>query len=239
MARIAYLLLCHKDPEGIIAQAAHLTAAGDFMVIHFDGRADRAAYERIRTALKDNPDVAFTPRRIKCGWGEWSLVAATLELARIGLARFPEATHFYLLSGDCMAIKSAEYIHRALDAEACDYIENHDFFASDWIKTGMKEDRLIYRHLFNERTHKWLFYQTLQLQQRLGLRRAIPPDLEVRIGSQWWCLRRATLQGVLDFLDMRPDVRRFFRTTWIPDETVFQTLVPHLVPRAPRSARVR
>ena len=23
---------------------------------------------------------------------------------------------------------------------------------------------------------------------------------------------------------------RFFRTTWIPDETFFQTLVPHLVP---------
>ena len=25
---------------------------------------------------------------------------------------------------------------------------------------------------------------------------------------------------------------RFFRTTWIPDETFFQTLVPHLVPQA-------
>ena len=131
-----------------------------------------------------------------------------------------------------MAIKSAEYIHRALGAEACDYIERHDFFASDWIKTGMKEDRLIYRHLLNEQPHKWLFYRTLELQQRLGFRRAIPADLEVRIGSQWWCPRRATLQGVLDFLELRPDVRRFFRTTWIPDETVFQTPVPHLVPRA-------
>jgi hypothetical protein len=29
----------------------------------------------------------------------------------------------------------------------------------------------------------------------------------------------------------RPDVVRFFRTTWIPDETFFQTLVAHLVPR--------
>jgi hypothetical protein len=27
-----------------------------------------------------------------------------------------------------------------------------------------------------------------------------------------------------------PDVVRFFRTTWIPDETFFQTLVRHLVP---------
>jgi hypothetical protein len=36
MAKIAYLLLCHKDPDGIIAQAERLTAAGDFVAIHFD-----------------------------------------------------------------------------------------------------------------------------------------------------------------------------------------------------------
>ena len=50
------------------------------------------------------------------------------------------------------------------------------------------------------------------------------------IGSQWWCLRRRTIEWILDFTDRRPDVMRFFRTTWIPDETFFQTLVRHLVP---------
>jgi hypothetical protein len=57
-----------------------------------------------------------------------------------------------------------------------------------------------------------------------------PADLQIQIGSQWWCLRRRTVEGVLAFLDRRPDVMRFFRTTWIPDETFFQTLVRHLVP---------
>ncbi|MFD1808257.1 hypothetical protein ACFSHQ_09350 [Gemmobacter lanyuensis] len=46
MAKIAYILLCHKDPEGIIAQAQRLTAAGDFISIHFDARAKREDYER-------------------------------------------------------------------------------------------------------------------------------------------------------------------------------------------------
>jgi hypothetical protein len=50
------------------------------------------------------------------------------------------------------------------------------------------------------------------------------------IGSQWWCLRRRTIEAVLDFCDARRDVMRFFRTTWIPDETFFQTIVRHLVP---------
>jgi hypothetical protein len=230
MARIAFTLLCHKDPEGIIAQAGRLTAAGDCVAIHFDARAAEADYRRLREALDPNPNVAFTRRRVKCGWGEWSLVEGSLEAVRAAVDAFPDATHFYMLSGDCMAIKSAEYAHRMLDAEEVDYIESFDFFDSDWIKTGIKEERLIYRHYLNERRHKELFYAMIEVQKRLGLARKVPADLDIMIGSQWWCLRRRTIEAVLDFMRRRLDVVRFFRTTWIPDETFFQTLVRHLVP---------
>lgn len=230
MAKIAYILLSHKDPEGIIAQAQRLTAAGDYVAIHFDANARREDFDAIRTALKDNASVTFAARRVKCGWGAWSLVEATLLAVQAAVDAFPRATHFYMLSGDCMPIKSAEYAHALLDREEVDYIESFDFFASDWIKTGIKAERLIYRHWFNERTQKWLFYTSIGLQQKLGLERPIPADLAIQIGSQWWCLRRRTVEWVLDFCRKRRDVMRFFRTTWIPDETFFQTLVRHLVP---------
>ncbi len=230
MARIAFILLCHKDPDAIIDQANRLTAVGDFMAIHFDARAKREHFDRIETALKDNPNVTFARKRIRCGWGEWSLVKATLLAIEAAEAAFQRATHFYLLSGDCMAIKSAEYVHDFLDENDSDFIESFDFLESDWIKTGIKEERLIYRHYFNERARKPLFYAALNLQKRLGLSRAIPADLQIMIGSQWWCLRRQTIEKILDFSRERMDVMRFFRTTWIPDETFFQTLVRHLVP---------
>ena len=232
MAKIAYILLCHKDPEGVIAQAGRLTATGDFIAIHFDRRAKPAEFDRVRAALADNPSVTFARRRIKCGWGEWSLIAATLEAVRAAADAFPRATHFYMLSGDCMPIKSSQYVHDFLDRAEVDYIESFDFFSSDWIKTGIKEERLIYRHLFNERNQKALFYAAMTLQKRLGLQRAVPADIQMQIGSQWWCLRRRTVEAVLDFCAKRPDVMRFFRTTWIPDETFFQTVVGHLVPVA-------
>ena len=231
MARIAFILLCHKDPKGIIAQARRLTGAGDFVSIHFDARASRADFDAIRSALADNPGVTFAARRIRCGWGEWSLVAATIEAVRAAVGAFPTATHFYMLSGDCLPIKSAAYVHDFLDENDVDHIENFDFFESDWIKTGFKEERLIYRHWFNERTQKRLFYASHDLQKRLGLTREVPADIQVMIGSQWWCLRRQTIEEVLAFCDARRDVVRFFSTTWIPDETFFQTLVPHLIPR--------
>ncbi len=230
MAKIAYILLCHKDPEAIIQQAERLTAAGDYMSIHFDARAKPAHFKQIRRALAHNPSVTFAAKRIKCGWGEWSLVEASLYAVEAAVEAFPRATHFYMLSGDCMAIKSAEHAHAFLDQHEADFIESFDFFESDWIKTGMKEDRLVYRHFFNERKNKWLFYASMEAQRKLGLTREVPDDLQVMIGSQWWCLRRRTIEWILNFVRERRDVMRFFRTTWIPDETFFQTLVHHLVP---------
>ena len=237
MAKIAFILLCHKDPEAIISQARQLTVAGDCMAIHFDARAKPADFEQIHDALKDNPNIAFAKKRIKCGWGEWSLVQATLNAVEAAVDAFPRATHFYMVSGDCMAIKSAEFAHEYLEADDVDYIEAFDYFDSDWIKTGMKEERLIYRHFFNERKHKRVFYGSMAVQKRLGLTRKIPADLQVMIGSQWWCLRRRTIEWILDLTRKRKDIMRFFRTTWIPDETFFQTLVCHLVPE--REIRTR
>ena len=111
-----------------------------------------------RTRSRDNPNVAYATKRIKCGWGAWSLVQATLYAVEAAVDAFPRATHFYMVSGDCMTIKSAKYAKDFLDSDDCDYVESFDYFESDWIKTGMKEERLIYRHFFNERTQKRRFY---------------------------------------------------------------------------------
>jgi len=71
VSKIAYILLCQKDPDGIVAQANRLTASGDFVSIHFDSRAQPEHFQFIRSELEDNPNVVFVAKRIKCGWGEW------------------------------------------------------------------------------------------------------------------------------------------------------------------------
>jgi hypothetical protein len=229
MVKIAYIMLCHKDPASIVSQAKGLTTSGDFMAIHFDASASADDFKEIKEALADNPNVVLA-KRVKCGWGEWSLVQASLNAIKAAEEAFPTATHFYMISGDCMAIKPAGYSHRFLEDRNKDFVECEDFFGSDWIKVGLKEERLVYRHWFNERGQKGLFYASMRLQQKLGIKRKVPHDIEMRIGSQWWCLRRKTVEAVLEFAKQRKDVMSFFKTTWIPDETFFQTLVCHLVP---------
>lgn len=101
--------------------------------------------------------------------------------------------------------------HGFLDAEDCDYIQL-DFLTSDWIKTGFPGRTADLSPRFNERTQKWLFLR-YGVQKRMGLTRRMAGGHPVMIGSQWWCLRRQTIEKVLDFCAERPDVVRFFATT--------------------------
>ena len=229
MVKIAYLLLCHKNAESVIAQARALTEAGDVVAIHFDMRGSNTEFQKIRDVADANANMTLA-KRVACGWGEYSLVQATFNLIHAARGAFDDVTHYFMISGDCYPTKSRAFIEQALAPSDRDFIEMNDFMESDWIKTGLKEDRLQYRHWFNERTQKRAFYASLNLQRRFGLNRKIPDRLTVRIGSQWWLLRAGTIEKILAFIKRRKEVIRFFKTTWIPDEILFQTIVPHVIP---------
>lgn len=228
--KIAYLLLCHKNAESVIAQVRALTASGDAVALHFDRKGAPEAFAKLTETFRSHPEVVFA-ERVSCGWGEYSLVQASLNMLNAARKAFDGATHYQLISGDCYPIKSHAQIRQSLEPGDCDYIEVNDFFDSDWIKTGLREERLIYRHYFNEREQKTRFYWALDLQRRLGLKRKLPEGLRIKIGSQWWLLRASTVERILEFMRKRPEIVRFFKTTWIPDETMFQTIAFHSAPR--------
>ncbi|MEO0342903.1 MAG: DUF5928 domain-containing protein [Pseudomonadota bacterium] len=236
MARIAYLVLAHNRPEELAETVNTLTAQGDYAAVHFDKNAKPELFKVLRTALQDNPNVIFVKRR-RCGWGGWSLVGATLEMLRAAEKRFEDATYFFLISGACAPIKSRKQIDEILSNDPRDCIETEDMERSNWIKTGMKRDRFRYRHFFNERTQARWFYWSLKLQRKMRWEREAPSGLEMKIGSQWWCLRRKTVESVLKYIDQNPAVVRFFKSVWIPDECFFQTLVARLVPERERTGQ--
>ena len=65
------------------------------------------------------------------------------------LLRFGGADHvndLFEYQVDCLSTKPARHIRAQLEASGKDLIEHADLCEDDWIKTGMKEDRLIYRH---------------------------------------------------------------------------------------------
>ncbi len=194
------------------------------VVIHVDRRVPKAQYDRLVAALAPLPQVRFC-RRHACDWGTWSLVAAMQEAATLMLRDFPEVNHVYAASGSCLPLRPASDLKAYLAKRPMtDFIESVTTADVAWTVGGIDFERFLLHFPFSWRSQRFLFDTWVAIQRRLGLRRRIPPGIMPHLGSQWWCLSRATLSAILQD-PRRAEYERYFRRVWIPDESYFQTLV--------------
>src|SRR5208282_6741930 len=76
--RLAFVVLAHQHPGIVKRLIENLTMAGHSVAIHYDKNASDTDYDILRQAFADCPAVRFA-RRVRVGWGEWSIVQATLN----------------------------------------------------------------------------------------------------------------------------------------------------------------
>jgi hypothetical protein len=232
--RIAYLLLAHEPPAAVAERVREILAydPDGTVVVHYDAAAPAAAFEALRAAVGDGPRVRLLSERVASGWGQFGLAEAALNGLRRLRADGAALDAVHLLSVSCAPIRSIGSFKAHLAAHRdTDFIESE---GPEWIIGGLREERWTLHHPFNERKYRWWFNRAVELQRLLGVKRRPPDGIEVRFGSQWWTLSWSTCAALLAYLDERPEVVRFFRTVWIPDECFFQSLVPHVRPEAAR-----
>ncbi|TAL48499.1 MAG: family 14 glycosyl transferase [Methylovulum sp.] len=232
MMKLAFIILAHNDPGNLFRLVKRLTVDNDLAIVHWDKKnpldlqaaakdyLDRPALARLRFA-----------RRVAVEWGRWSMVEATLagmqELEQSGEA----VDYVVLLSGADYLIKPVGALKSFLRRNGGkEYIECVDPDTDPWVVQGLVKERFLHHHWFNWRDNPRLFDWSLKTQKKLGLKRKVPENLKPHFGSQWWALTWPTLQQVLA-ASRRGAIRQFFKTTWVPDEMFFQTIVASIVPK--------
>lgn len=229
--KVSFVLLAHESPARLKPLITALLSAGADVFVHHDRNApyDLALTSKEWDLEQYDGQLYFAPR-IRVVWGEWSIVQATLNC--LYLARENGCTYDYmmLISGSCMPIKPLEELAGYLNSNPFDFIECVDANKVRWVTDGIQEERWGYYHYVNWRKNRRLFSLSNAVQKKLKINRKLPQQLEPFIGSQWWCLRASTINQILTFLDDHPQAIRFYRRTWVPDESFFQTLVGNLIP---------
>lgn len=221
---VGFVMLCHTALDRAAQVARHWAERGCPVVIHVDRRVKARAFEGLRRSLDGVPDIRFSGRHA-CEWGTWGIVAATQEAATVMLRDFPEVRHVFLASGSCLPLRPVRELRAYLDERPrTDFIESVTTADVGWTVGGLDLERFTLRFPFSWRKRRKLFDWYVRLQRGLGWRRRMPPGLVPHLGSQWWCLTRATLSAILEDPE-RPRHDRYFRHLWIPDESYFQTLV--------------
>ncbi len=222
-APVGIVMLCHTALRRAAQVARFWLAAGCPVVMHIDRAVAEAEVQALKADLGPQPLLRFSERH-RCAWGSWHLITATQDAATLLLHEFPQVGHVLLTSGSCLPIRPAQDLiaHLSKHPET-DFIESVAIDHATWIMGGLSEERFTLYFPFDWRRQRWVFDRFVDLQRKLGVRRKIPAPLRPHMGSQWWCLTRATLQAILSD-PARATYERFFRQNWIPDESYFQTL---------------
>lgn len=222
-ARLAVIMLCHTHLDTAAQLARKWVQGGAAVVMHVDAKAPDDEFERLQCDLTPLGRVVFSPRH-RCEWGRFSLVQATLDAARMALERF-DVTHVLLASGSCLPLRPASELSAFLaEHSGVDFIQSKSARDAGWVVGGLDQERFTLYFPFSWQRRRRLFDTTVALQRLMRVRRRLPRGIAPHVGSQWWCLTTPTLRAILDDR-RRPELDRFFRRCWIPDESYFQTLV--------------
>ncbi len=221
---VGFIMLAHQNLDRA-AQVSGYWAQNDLpVVLHIDAKAEQREFDDLKASLAKFSNVRYAPRR-NCGWGEFSIVAATLDAARLMLDEFPEVNHVFLASGSCLPLRPAAELRDYLaERPETDFIESVTTEEVTWTVGGLDLERFTLHFPFSWKRHRRLFDRFVNLQRRVGYSRHIPEGVEPHLGSQWWCLTRKTLAAILDD-PQRQEYDRYFSRVWIPDESYFQSLV--------------
>lgn len=230
--KLGFIILAHNHPDAVRRLVDLLVAAGHRVVVHFDKGGSAEQLAKVKALEATHTGSVRVLSRVRCVWGEWSLVEAVLvALREFGqMAEKPDYVH--LMSGADFPIRPLSDLEEFLRANPSqDFIECCDITQRRWVKGGLSMERFRFFFPVNFRTSRKTFDRLVRWHRKLKIRRRIPLGMTPHMGSQWWTLRWASCQRILDFLATNPKVIRYFRSTWIPDEAFFQTVLAHLIPR--------
>ncbi len=230
--KLGFIILAHNQPAALRHLAENLAKDGDRVIIHFDSGAAKSDLLAVQQIAADLPDQVQVISKVKGVWGEWSLVEAVL-LSLQEYTKLPEPpAYIHLMSGADLPLRPLDQLKDFLTANPeLDFIECHDISKQSWVKGGLSIERFQYYFPVNFKTHRKLFDRLVRWHRKLKIRRRMPLGLKPHMGSQWWTLRWSTCQKVLGYTKAHPEVPRFFKSTWIPDESYFQTIIAKVVPK--------
>jgi hypothetical protein len=222
---LAFLVMAHRNPRQFGRLLRAIYRPGDKYVVHVDRNAPPEVYWGVRQEIGALPGVDMLPS-MAVRWGGRSMVEVELRAIRRLLATSQDWSHFVNLSGQDFPLRPVAVMASELaqhpDRNYLQYFQPRDMpwtwenpaFPGDSVEFSRPESRVdrFYVEWSRRRAIRPLPF----------VRRNFPSGFVWYGGSQWKVLSRQACRYVTE----QPDMRRlwgFFRHTFIPDESFFQT----------------
>jgi hypothetical protein len=229
--QVTYLINAYKQPELLLRIVDRLSGPATSFIVHVDRKS--AACDAALEALSRRSDVTLLSRR-RIYWGGSQLLDVFLAGLNKAVEDPREDGHVVYLTGQDYPLWSASRIQGHLARHADRSFVNHVAVPrEDWLEGGLW--RFQYFHHSGRRGHwQWpgpspgrskLLAAVWTRTARPGFARQLPDGLVPHGGSGVWALSKRDTRRVLDLCRQRPEIPRFFRWVFAPDEMFFQTVL--------------
>jgi hypothetical protein len=221
---VGAIVLAHNDP----AKVRRLLGAlqGIDVVLHCDRRTPRPVLEAMMPG--GSREVRIVPS-VAARLSTWSLVEAELRAVRLWL-QTSRAEHVILLSGACYPLVSVAEIEDELDAwRGLTRIRLNPLPYAPW-RSPLRSDGGLWRVQRRFLTFRGQIV-TIHGYPVPTARRPVPKGLTLRASSQWKIYSRRHAGALLRAFAEHPELERFWRTTFVPDESCVASVLssPELV----------
>ncbi len=221
--KLGFIILAHQDLHRTAQLVRFLSKNSCPVSLHIDQNVSSDELIELKASLNHVKNVVFVKRE-KCGWGQFSIVQATLNAAESLLENHPDVTNVFLASGACLPARPLKQLKAFLGRHKdIDFIESFSKGDEKWVKGGLDQERFTLYFPLSWRKHRFAFDRLIEVQRQLKISRTIPKHITPHMGSQWWCLTATTLRKIIEDPDRQKN-DKYFSKCWIPDESYFQTL---------------
>ncbi|MFD2573436.1 beta-1,6-N-acetylglucosaminyltransferase [Spirosoma soli] len=232
--RLAYLIFVHKNPAQLGRLLKRLYAPGCSFFIHVDAKTN---LDPFRAAINDIPadSVVWLAKRKAVSWGDFSLSAAYLTGFQTILEQRLQPDFIITLSGQDYPIATHDVLHDWLSRHSEQTILDHVMITDALPDILDRVERyylsttphriLVYPHPNPDKRKKRLFNSVLRRSGLFPLPRQMPLNHQLYFGTNWFQLKPLAARYILDFCQANPHYVQFFRTTYVPEEIFFQTIL--------------
>ena len=225
--RIAYIYLCHNNPELLGRAAKALKYKDDAIFVHVDNKVDIEPF--IKNA-QGCDNVHFNLNRIDNYWGGYHSIIATMETMRMALDQ-GEFTRFILMQGQDYPLFSPQKIHEFFANNDTEYCRAEDITVSknknDYMKWG--------GYWFNDFPYQNVFlkaaryalnrFNRIGIKYRKGTFKDSQSTWHVYKGWAQFALTRDCVKYILNVYDNNQKFNKFMKHRFPPDEIYVHTII--------------
>ena len=244
-SRVVYVIFSHRRPaqvERLVSRILALSPDGQ-VVLHHDGRRQPMVWSE-----PPGPRVHIVEPE-PMDWGGFTMVTSTARMLEY-VEEMLEYDWCAVISGQDYPARNLAAWEEELAASGADYIlsaqevnfdprcrrrdlvedEYYVRYAYRWRRLGRIPPQVVpvanrVAGLFG--VGPVLLTRAFKGYHRLGVARSMPFGEDWRFfkGSQWMAMSKAAVRHILQVMDSRPELARYYATTLVPDESFFQSIL--------------